>query len=116
MGAPKDISFLPEELEQKLRDVQNTVNNLSGQKAALEKNIIEKNEELVSIGIAITNANVELSRITGIYEGRTKELNERDRKQNDRDAILSTWAADLEEKEKKINKYIAIFDNMKNVI
>ncbi len=116
MGAPKDMSFLPEDVEQKLRDIENHIVSLNKQKADLDDAVSQKKADLASVCKDIDNANIELVRVTGLSEGKIAEMNARELNLNQRESNVETWANDLGKKEKQINRYLAIFENMKNVI
>lgn len=116
IGAPKDLSFLPEDVEQKLTDIQNLIVNLNRQKTDLSLVIADKSSVLDSLNKEIENANTELTRITSLYEGQNKAMDIRELLLNQKEEKLTIWATDLEKKEKQVNRYLAIFENMKNVI
>lgn len=116
MGAPKDLSFLPEEMEKKLKDVDNYIFNKNKEKTDLETVIGERSAELVSLNTEKNNAVIELDRVTGLYKEKNREMDVRENRLKDEEARLTLWATELGKKEKQVNRYLAIFENMKNVI
>ncbi len=116
MGAPKNLSFLPEDLEQKLKDIENHILSLNRQKTDLEICISDRKSELLSLTKEKENAIVELTRVTEVYEGKNKAMDSRELILNNREIYLNTLEKNLEKKENQVDKYLAIFHNMKNVL
>lgn len=111
-----NASILPEDIEVKLANIQKIIADLGDQKVAIEKDVEDKRIIQTALSEQISAANTELNRI--VLESRAKidELNDREGKITQKESALDVYANALQEKEKKINKYLSIFENMKDVI
>lgn len=116
IGNTKVNSMLPEDIEQKLRDVQNIIANLINQKDSLELDISNKKIEQAKATELLNSANLELARVTGSTATKNSELNDREVKLSQKESALDVYANALKEKEERINKYLNIFERMKDVV
>ena len=116
MGAPKDESFLPEDLEKKLIEAENHIVSLNRQIRDLDTAVVQKTAELTAITKDTNTANIELERVTALYVGKNKAMDDRELRLNQMSDALVVRETALAKKEKQVNRYIAIFENMKNVI
>ncbi len=116
LHSSKEVSSLPEDVEQKMSVIQETIASLARRKLDLENAVVAKNSELDQVTVRLEHTNAESQRITALYEEKMSTLNERENKLSQKESALEVYANALQEKEKKINKYILIFENMKDVI
>ena len=109
-------SILPENIEEQLVNVKTVVANLTSQNLALQKEHDDKVKLLSEINVKIDSANAELTRIEFVFNNIQKDISDRELKLSNKESALDVYANALKEKEKKIAKYLAVFDNMKDVI
>ena len=109
-------AILPEDIEKQLGKVKTKIADLTSQNLALEKEHDDKVKLLDEVNIKINSANVELSRVEFLFNSIQKDLSDREVKLSNKESALDVYANALKEKEKKIAKYLAVFDNMKDVI
>ena len=109
-------SNLPEDIEVRLAEV---VNNIS----ILERNITEKTAEveakkaeLATLNSRVLDVNNDLENKKISSEKITAELAERELKISQKESTLDVYANALKEKEEKINKYLKVFENMRDIV
>ena len=115
MGKGAD-SILPEDIEARLANVQEKISGLERQIITLNDEIGSKNMELNEVNSRLETAKSELDKTTTNAAGISAGLADRETVVAQKESTLNVYANALEEKEKKINKYLAIFENMKDVI
>lgn len=108
-------SLLPEDIETRLANVQENISNLERRIIDLNKEVEEKLIEKNIVENQLGTAKNELEKATASFEIISLELNEREKIVAQKESTLNIYANALEEKEKKINKYLAIFENMKDI-
>ena len=109
-------SILPEDIEIKLANVQRIISELGDLKLKIEDEVAQKRKDLEVITAKVEVANNELSTLNALYETKSLELKTKEEKVTQRESALDVYANALQEKEKKTNKYLSIFENMKDVI
>jgi chromosome segregation ATPase len=116
MGHNNINSLLPADIEEKLSAAQETISNIERKIILINGELETKQNELALVTTQVFDANNDYKNIISRSEIINKELRDREIKLNQRESALNVYASALEEKEKKINKYLSIFDNMKGAI
>lgn len=113
----KNVSLdLPEDIEKRLVEVQENISILEGQIINTTNEIENKKLELDAINSRIENANIELNRKIVEGDKLIEELTEREQRLIQKESALDVYANALKEKEQKINKYLEVFEKMKEVV
>lgn len=107
---------LPEDIEAQLTKVKNIITSLSIEKTTLEAEVEAKKVELSNYVDKIKDANTEYISISQTCDLKLQELKDKEDKIYQRESTLDIYANALQEKEKKIGKYLNIFEGMKDVI
>ena len=115
IGAPKP-SLLPKDIEVKLTEVKNTISNAGIKIKSLNAEIEVKTNELAVVTNSLNEAKEVYTKTIEDNQTALREVKDRENKLDQRESALNVYANALEEKEKKINKYLAIFESMKDVI
>jgi chromosome segregation ATPase len=115
MGKTVD-SNLPEDIEERLAKVHETI-------SIIERKIDEGEAKVTSLEVQeayltdkIATKEKELDEVDKLCVSRVVDLDEREIKLSQKESALDVYANALKEKEERINKYLNIFENMKNVI
>lgn len=116
IGNTKASSILPEDIEQKLSNVQNIIATLIKQREDIELDIKNKSVEQTEVTKKLVDSNLELARITGESATKKSLLDDREAKLSQKESALDVYANALKEKEERINKYLNIFERMKDVV
>lgn len=116
MNSKPISSLLPEDIEEQLANAKNKIFSLGEQLKTGEINLSAKKQELAILDGKLIEVNAKIVEITTIIDTKNAEFSERERKLAQRESALDVYANALEEKEKKIKKYLVIFENMKDVI
>ncbi len=115
--SPKPVSsLLPDDIEQQLALAKSSIFKLGDQKKNLDIDIESKKKEQERLDLVLLQTNTEIQRLNSIMESKNIELADRERKVGQKESALDVYANALEEKEKKIKKYLMVFENMKDVI
>lgn len=109
-------SYLPEELEEKLKKAQQVIAELVDVKEKAESDAESAKIALASVNEQLTTAEKRLADITSLCDVTEAEMADRKSKLDQRESALEVYANALAEKEKKIDKYLKVFENMKDVI
>jgi len=109
-------AILPEDIEKQLGKVKTRIADLTSQNLALEKEHEDKVKLLDETNVKINSANVELARVEFLFNSMQKDLSDREVKLSNKESALDVYANALKEKEKKIAKYLTVFESMKDVI
>jgi len=107
---------LPEDIEKRINEVQQAVSVLERQKLDLENSVGSKKIQEAELSERITDAHNELNRIISEQKIRISSLDEREEKILQKESALDVYANALKSKEEKINKYLAVFENMKSIV
>jgi chromosome segregation ATPase len=116
LGKPKKDSLLPDNIEQKIKDVQASILSSIQQKDELDKDISIKNTELKEVSSKVDSANIELERVLGAIETKQEDITKRETELTQKESALNVYATALAVKEKRINKYLGVFEKMKDVV
>ena len=116
ISSKKIDSLLPEDVEAKLANIQAILANLDKQKLDLEIEIKDKTSQVEKLREKTAVAEGELEKINSVYQDKIKTINEKEAKLSQRESTLDVFATALSERERKIKRYIEVFENMKNVI
>jgi chromosome segregation ATPase len=116
IGKINTESNLPEDIEKRIEEYKESISLLERQKLDLENSVGSKKIQEQELSQRITDAHNELNRIVAEQKTRISSLEEREEKISQKESALDIYANALKSKEEKINKYLAVFDNMKNVI
>jgi len=116
MGTRSMGSLLPEDIEARLANVQETISGLERQMITLQSEVNHKQEERDVVENNLKVALIELDKIVAETNSKKSELADRETKITQKESALNVYANALEEKEKKINKYLAIFENAKDIL
>ena len=118
-------SFDKEVLERSewINKLQAEYNNLDSGIKLKKEEIVTVNSQLAEAGFVLNEVNNDITKAEGRrndvnteIETRLKEVADKEARSNERESALNVYATALGEKEKKINKYLGIFDNMKDII
>lgn len=109
-------SILTDDVENKLRKVQSDMINLIKERDTIDETLKQKREELTNIQGLLEKANIELDRVVIAASEGSAKLSEREEKIKQKESALDVYANALKEKEDKLNKYLAIFERMKDVV
>jgi chromosome segregation ATPase len=109
-------SVLPEDIEEKLKNVQKIIADLESQKTFSEKEAEVAKAELATITKLLESARTDFDDVTSKIKLAESKFAEKEGNLARKESALEVYANALVEKEKKINKYIAVFDNMKGII
>ena len=109
-------SILPEDVEEKLKNVQRIITELSDQKISAEKDTEAARNNLAEVNKLLDEANAKLAETTSQQAVLETQMQEREGSIAKKESALEVYSNALLEKENKINKYLKIFDNMKDVI
>jgi chromosome segregation ATPase len=109
-------SILPEDVEEKLKKVQKIITDLGEQREKAEKDTEVAKTDLVVVLKSLEEANIKLSNVNSKCDVIEAEIKDRESRISQRESALDVYANALQEKEKKINKYLTVFENMKDVI
>ncbi len=112
----KTNSNLPEDIEERIAAVQTKISLLERNKIDLESAVETKRKEASDLDIRISAARTELEKLLADHTDKILALEEREKQVASKESALNVYANALKEKEEKINKYLSIFENMKNVI
>lgn len=107
---------LPADLEEKVAAAQGVIAGLERQLFDLTELVGKKSAEEAALSARIEEARASLGRTVAEQEGRVAEIAAREEKVTQKESALDVYANALKEKEERINKYLAIFDNMKKAI
>lgn len=116
MNSKPVSSLLPDDIESQLALAKNKIFTLSEQRKSLDSDIESKKIIQGQLDAKLLEINNEIARINASNEARNSELNEKERRLSQKESALDVYANALEEKEKKIKKYLTVFENMKDVI
>lgn len=116
MGSRAVDSLLPTDIEERLAKVQLVISQLERQRMTLADDVEAKKALLVAVNADLTAANVELIKVKDSSETISAALSDRELKISQKESALNVYANALQEKEKKINKYLALFESMKDVV
>lgn len=105
-----------DELRKQESDIFSSIKLKNESVLAIDKNIATKTEELRLIVEEIKKANESLVKIKSEENTIKEKRDEENLRFMQKESALHVFATALEEKERKINKYLSIFDNMKGVI
>ncbi len=112
----KTTSDLPEDIEAKMLAVQDIIGSLERKKFDLETSVSQLTVDQKNLNDSIILAKTELEKIESEQKTKNEELAERERKVAQKESALDVYANALTEKEGKINKYLAVFENIKKVV
>lgn len=112
----KVTSTLPEDIEARLAEVQRTISLLEGKIISTTNELEAKQKELAILVSKVEQANLDYTNKVSLSETVAKNLQEREDKAYQKESALDVYANALKEKENKINKYLAIFENMKDIV
>lgn len=113
IGNPKVGSILPEDIEQKLSEIQGVIASLNEQKIALEKDIIDRSNTLNDLIKKVEIANDEYKKISAQSSAILEEIKKREDDIAAEKEGLRMFAEGLKVKEERINKYLAVFEGIK---
>jgi len=106
---------LPEDIEAKIAAVHESISLLERTDSDLKTSIAQKQAEEIELNNKIVDATNTLNEVLEKAKEITVSLDEREIRINQKESALNTYANALTEKENKINKYLAVFDNMKKI-
>lgn len=109
-------SLLPDDIEEQLSLAKSKIFTLSEQKKSLDNDIESRIKTKNELDEKISEKSAELTQVTSSIESKNLDFNERERKLNQRESTLDVYANALQEKEKKIKKYMVVFEGMKDII
>lgn len=109
-------SNLPADVEAKIANVQAVISQLEAKIISADNQLESKKSELLVLKTNIDSANTEYNRVIALTEASSSSLSDREQKIAQKESALDVYAAALQEKEKKINKYLSIFESMKDVV
>lgn len=116
MGSNKVESLLPEDIEAILNKINSEIADLERKKFDIIKEIEEKFAELALVKVNLVNSNEEYNKVISKIALAEEGFKERETKIIQKESALNVYANALTEKERKINKYLAIFDGMKDTL
>lgn len=116
MGSQRESPFLPEDVEEELRKVQNTVVDLNLKKTSLENEVASKDAQLVEINLKIHEANILLDDVTSRCREVEKSIATKEIAFSQKEEIFKITLKETEEREQRVNRYLAVFENMRNFI
>jgi chromosome segregation ATPase len=116
IGTKNVGSLLPDDIEARLATVQEAISGVEREKLSLESEISLKKNELAIVDSQLEGAKIELSKIVSESTSITNLLREREDKASQKETALDVFSTELEEKEKKLNRYLLIFENMREVV
>ncbi len=116
MNSKPVSSMLPDDVEEQLANAKNLIFSLGEEIKTKDAELTAKQNLVSDTDARLASLNGEISTIMSNIDSRNTELNERENKCNQRESALDVYANALKEKEEKITKYLAIFENMKSVI
>lgn len=109
-------SDLPEDIEARMSKVNEVISSLERKKIDLDISIENKINQELELVKKIDIAKTELERVNEECRQKTAALDEREVRIFNKELALSEHSEKLKEREIQINKYLAIFDNMKKFI
>jgi chromosome segregation ATPase len=109
-------SLLPEDIEARLNQVQETISTLEGKIISLTKEVESKKVELENISSKVLDATADYNNKVSLSEKISLELKDRETKISQKESALDVYANALKEKEEKINKYLNVFEKMRDVV
>jgi chromosome segregation ATPase len=109
-------SNLPEDVEERIAYIQESISLLERKNIDLDSEVEAKKNIVSGLNDKILVATSELNKIISEQETRISSLNDREAKIVQKESALDIYANALKEKEDRINKYLAIFENMKSVV
>ncbi len=116
MNSKTVSSLLPDDIEGLLSEAKNKVFLLGEQIKACEMTLVQKKAELATVDGRLIEVNAKISDISENIDNKNAQYAEKDNKIAQRESALDVYSNALQEKEKKIKKYLIIFENMKDVI
>ncbi len=116
IGIQSVASLLPDDIEARLAEAQLAISKMNEQISSLQKCIDDKTNEQQIVAKKLVDTTEELNRVTALFESKKKEMSDKEESLNTKEAALTVYANALGDKEKKINKYLNIFDRMKDVV
>lgn len=108
--------MLPEDVEERVAKIQETISLLEGRSISLDKEVKQKQDDLNLVNSSILRAKQELETIEVKSQEVSAQLADREAKVAQKESALDVYANALTEKEKKINKYLSIFENIKDIV
>lgn len=109
-------SFLPEDIESLLTKINQEIAALDRKKFDLTNEVEAKNSELESVKSNLKKAQDDYDEFISKTNTIDAGLKERELKVSQKESDLSIYSNALQEKEKNVNKYLAVFDGIRNVL
>jgi chromosome segregation ATPase len=116
MGGTGVNSLLPEDIEERLSAVRENISLLERELITAQSDVEAKKTEFKEWSDKAEAARLDYEKRLAVSEGLSVQLNDREAKISQKESALGVYANALKEKEDKVNKYLNIFENMKNVI
>jgi chromosome segregation ATPase len=115
MGKTVD-SNLPEDIEERLTSVQEKISFLEREKITLESDVANKKGEQTTLNIQISEARLDYENIVNNGKKILEDLKNREERIVQKESAMDVYTNALKAKEEKILKYLAILENMKEII
>ena len=109
-------SLLPEDIESLINKINSEIAILDRTKFDLTNETEATRKELESVKINLKNAQDSYNKIVSESEAISSGLKDRENKISQKESALDVYANALQEKERNVNKYIAVFDGIRNVL
>jgi len=116
MGTNAFNSVLPEDIEKRLKSAQEIISTIEGKIVTAQNELEAKELEFKIINSKVEEATADYNNKVAKNEDILNTIKDRETKLAQKESALNVYTSALEEKEKKINKYLSIFENMKDVI